>query len=123
MFEHLLHGFVVALQPKTSSPPSSDVGRNPDRRRPGLGPTATLAMLIPLIFSMPPSTALILLTSVYYGSMYGGSTTSILVNIPGSRLGDHLPRREQDGAAGRAGPALAIAAIGSFIAGTFAVLA
>lgn len=124
MFEHLLNGFAVALQPMNlfialvGCLVGTLIGVLP-----GLGPTATLAMLIPLVFSMPPATAMILLTSVYYGSMYGGSTTSILVNIPGESAsvitckdGNQMARQ------GRAGPALAIAAIGSFIAGTFAVL-
>ena len=124
MFEHLLNGFAVALQPMNllialvGCLVGTLIGVLP-----GLGPTATLAMLIPLVFSMPPATAMILLTSVYYGSMYGGSTTSILVNIPGESAsvitckdGNQMARQ------GRAGPALAISAIGSFIAGTFAVL-
>ena len=124
MFEHLLNGFAVALQPMNllialvGCLVGTLIGVLP-----GLGPTATLAMLIPLVFSMPPATAMILLTSVYYGSMYGGSTTSILVNIPGESAsvitcldGNKMALQ------GRAGPALAIAAIGSFIAGTFAVL-
>lgn len=124
MFEHLLNGFAVALLPGNllialaGCLVGTLIGVLP-----GLGPTATLAMLIPLVFSMPPATALILLTAVYYGSMYGGSTTSILVNIPGesasviTTIDGHKMAMQ-----GRAGPALAIAAIGSFIAGTFAVL-
>lgn len=123
MFEHLLNGFSVALEPYNLMIAlvgcliGTLIGVLP-----GLGPTATLAMLIPLVFSMPPTTAMIMLTSVYYGSMYGGSTTSILVNIPGesasviTTLDGHKMAVQ-----GRAGPALAIAAIGSFIAGTFAV--
>ncbi|MBK5957275.1 tripartite tricarboxylate transporter TctA [Rhodoplanes elegans] len=124
MFEHLLNGFAVALLPLNllialcGCLVGTLIGVLP-----GLGPTATLAMLIPLVFSMPPATALILLTSVYYGSMYGGSTTSILVNIPGesasviTTIDGHKMAMQ-----GRAGPALAVAAIGSFIAGTFSVL-
>lgn len=124
MFEQLLNGFATALLPLNllialaGCLVGTLIGVLP-----GLGPTATLAMLIPLVFSMPPATALILLTSVYYGSMYGGSTTSILVNIPGesasviTTIDGHKMAMQ-----GRAGPALAIAAIGSFIAGTFAVL-
>jgi putative tricarboxylic transport membrane protein len=124
MFEQLLNGFSVALQPYNLL--TALIGCLVGTLigvLPGLGPTATLAMLIPLVFSMPPATAMILLTSVYYGSMYGGSTTSILVNIPGesasviTMLDGHKMALQ-----GRAGPALAIAAIGSFIAGTFAVL-
>jgi putative tricarboxylic transport membrane protein len=122
--DFLLNGFAVALQPYNllialiGCLIGTVIGVLP-----GLGPTATLAMLIPLIFSMPPTTAMILLTSVYYGSMYGGSTTSILVNIPGesasviTTIDGHKMALQ-----GRAGPALAIAAIGSFIAGTLAVV-
>jgi putative tricarboxylic transport membrane protein len=120
----LLNGFAVALQPLNllfalaGCLIGTIIGVLP-----GLGPTATLAMLIPLVFSMSPTTAMILLTSVYYGAMYGGSTTSILVNIPGESasvitcLDGHKMALQ-----GRAGPALAIAAIGSFIAGTFSVI-
>jgi putative tricarboxylic transport membrane protein len=124
MFELLLNGFLVALTPYNlfialvGCLVGTLIGVLP-----GLGPTATLAMLIPLIFSMPPASALILLTSVYYGAMYGGSTTSILVNIPGESAsvitcldGNKMALQ------GRAGPALAISAIGSFVAGTYAVL-
>jgi putative tricarboxylic transport membrane protein len=124
MFELLLNGFLVALTPYNlfialvGCLVGTLIGVLP-----GLGPTATLAMLIPLIFSMPPASAMILLTSVYYGAMYGGSTTSILVNIPGESAsvitcldGNKMALQ------GRAGPALAIAAIGSFIAGTYSVL-
>jgi len=80
-------------------------------------------MLLPLVFTMSPTAAMIMLTSIYYGSMYGGSTTSILVNIPGesasviTTIDGHKMAMQ-----GRAGPALAIAAIGSFIAGTLAVV-
>jgi putative tricarboxylic transport membrane protein len=90
---------------------------------PGLGPTGTIAILLPLVFAMPASSALIMLAAVYYGAMYGGSTTSILVNIPGesasvvTTLDGHKMALQ-----GRAGPALAISAIGSFIAGTFSVI-
>src|ERR1700720_3272915 len=85
---------------------------------PGLGPLATIAMLLPITFGLPPVGALIMLAGIYYGAQYGGSTTSILVNIPGeassvvTTLDGHQMARQ-----GRAGPALAIAAIGSFIAG------
>jgi TctA family transporter len=90
---------------------------------PGLGPTATIAMLLPLTFALPPISALIMLAGIYYGSQYGGSTTSILVNLPGEAAsvvttldGYQMARR------GRAGVALATAAIGSFFAGTVATL-
>jgi len=86
---------------------------------PGLGPTATIAMLLPVTFVLPPVTALIMLAGIYYGSQYGGSTTSILVNLPGEAASvvttlDGYPMAKQ----GRAGPALAASAIGSFFAGT-----
>src|SRR5271169_6503319 len=85
---------------------------------PGIGSLATIAMLLPITFGLPPVGALIMLAGIYYGAQYGGSTTSILVNIPGeassvvTTLDGHQMARQ-----GRAGPALAIAAIGSFIAG------
>ena len=85
---------------------------------PGIGPIATIAMLLPITFGLPPVGALIMLAGIYYGAQYGGSTTSILVNIPGeassvvTTLDGH-----QMALQGRAGPALAIAAIGSFFAG------
>src|SRR5215813_10000366 len=85
---------------------------------PGIGSLATIAMLLPITFGLPPVGALIMLAGIYYGAQYGGSTTSILVNIPGeassvvTTLDGHQMARQ-----GRAGPALAIAAIGSFFAG------
>jgi putative tricarboxylic transport membrane protein len=88
---------------------------------PGLGPTATIAMLLPTTFTLPPVSALIMLAGIYYGSQYGGSTTSILVNVPGeaasvvTTLDGYQMARQ-----GRAGVALATAAIGSFFAGTVA---
>ena len=90
---------------------------------PGLGPTATIAMLLPITFTLPPVSALIMLSGIYYGSQYGGSTTSILVNVPGeaasvvTALDGYQMARQ-----GRAGVALATAAIGSFFAGTVATL-
>ncbi len=90
---------------------------------PGIGPTATIAMLLPITFSLSPITALIMLAGIYYGSQYGGSTTAILVNIPGevssvvTCLDGYQMARQ-----GRAGPALAAAAIGSFFAGCVATL-
>src|SRR6195952_1238111 len=85
---------------------------------PGIGTIATVAMLLPITFGLPPVGALIMLAGIYYGAQYGGPTTSILVNIPGeassvvTALDGHQMARQ-----GRAGPALAIAAIGSFFAG------
>ena len=90
---------------------------------PGIGPTATIAMLLPITFNLNPTAALIMLSGIYYGASYGGSTTAILVNIPGeisavvTTLDGYQMARQ-----GRAGPALAIAAIGSFIGGCFATL-
>ena len=91
---------------------------------PGIGPLATIAMLLPITYKMgDPSTALIMLAGIYYGSQYGGSTTAILVNLPGESAsvvttldGYQMARR------GRAGVALATAAIGSFFAGTIATV-
>ncbi len=90
---------------------------------PGVGSVATIAMLLPITFGLPPVGALIMLAGIYYGAQYGGSTTSILVNIPGeatsvvTTLDGHQMARQ-----GRAGPALAIAAIGSFFAGCVATV-
>ncbi len=90
---------------------------------PGVGPGATIAILLPLTFRMPPTVAVIMLAGIYYGAQYGGSTTSILLNIPGESTsvvtcldGYQMTRQ------GRGGPALGIAAFGSFIAGTFGVI-
>lgn len=90
---------------------------------PGIGPVGAMAILLPLTFGLPPTTSIIMLAGIYYGSMYGGSTTSILVNIPGEAAsvvtcldGYQMARQ------GRAGPALGISAFGSFIAGTLAVI-
>jgi putative tricarboxylic transport membrane protein len=91
---------------------------------PGLGPAAAMAMVIPLTLKLGPTAGLIMLAGIYYGSMYGGSTTSILVNVPGepasvvTTLDGHAMAKN-----GRAGAALAIAATASFIAGTFSVVA
>ncbi|MEW6671531.1 MAG: tripartite tricarboxylate transporter permease [Thermodesulfobacteriota bacterium] len=91
---------------------------------PGLGPAAAMALVIPLTLKLGPTAGLIMLAGIYYGSMYGGSTTSILINVPGepasvvTTLDGYAMARK-----GRAGAALAIAAIGSFAAGTFSVIA
>ena len=90
---------------------------------PGLGPTATIAMLLPVTFGLPPVSALIMLAGIYYGSQYGGSTTAILVNLPGEAASvvttlDGYQMAKQ----GRAGAALATCAIGSFFAGTVATV-
>jgi TctA family transporter len=90
---------------------------------PGIGPVATIAMLLPVTFTLPPVSALIMLAGIYYGAQYGGSTTAILVNIPGESAsvvtaldGYQMARK------GRAGVALGISAIGSFFAGCVATI-
>src|SRR2546421_7784134 len=121
----LIHGFAVALQPANllwcfvGVLLGTVVGIMP-----GLGPPATIAMLLPLTALMNPAGAIIMLAGIYYGAKYGGSTTSILLNVPGESAsvvtcidGYQMARK------GRAGPALGIAAIASFVAGTFGVLA
>ena len=91
---------------------------------PGIGPSASIALLIPVTYGMDPASGLIMMAGVYYGTKYGGSTTAILIRTPGEAAsvmtsldGYEMARN------GRAGAALAIAAIGSFLAGTFGVLA
>jgi putative tricarboxylic transport membrane protein len=121
----LLHGFAVALTPANLAMCLAGcflgtiVGVLP-----GLGPPATIAMLLPLTFRMEPTGAMIMLAGIYYGAKYGGSTTSILLNIPGESAsaatcfdGYQMARK------GRAGAALGMAAIASFIAGTVGVVA
>src|SRR5213594_2585691 len=88
---------------------------------PGIGPLGTIAILLPITYSVPPVAALIMLAGIYYGAQYGGSTTAILVNLPGETSavvtcidGYQMARQ------GKAGSALAIAALGSFFAGTVA---
>jgi putative tricarboxylic transport membrane protein len=123
-FNYLLHGFTVALQPIhilycfIGTLTGTLVGVLP-----GIGPSATLGMLLPLIYNLDPVSAIIMLAGICYGAMYGGSTTSILLNMPGEPssvitcLDGYMMARK-----GRAGPALGISAFGSFIAGTFAVI-
>src|SRR4030043_236758 len=89
---------------------------------PGIGPVGAMSLLLPTTFKAPPEAAIIMLAGIYYGAMYGGSTTSILVNIPGEAAsvvtcldGYQMARQ------GRAGPALGIAAFSSFIAGTIGI--
>ncbi|MEA2938917.1 MAG: putative tricarboxylic transport rane protein [Alphaproteobacteria bacterium] len=121
----LFHGFAVALQPANvfwcfiGCLLGTIVGILP-----GLGPAATIAMLLPLTYKMDPAGGIIMMAGIYYGAKYGGSTTSILLNIPGESSsvvtcldGYQMARK------GRAGAALGIAAIASFIAGTFGVIA
>src|SRR6476646_1802496 len=90
---------------------------------PGIGPVSAMSLLLPVTLSGTPEAGIIMLAGIYYGSMYGGSTTAILVNIPGEAAsvvtcldGHEMAKR------GRAGPALGMSALASFIAGTFAVL-
>lgn len=91
---------------------------------PGVGPTTTVAILLPMTFGLPGETSLIMLAGIYYGAQYGGSTTAILINLPGepssvvTAIDGH-----QMALQGRAGPALATAALGSFFAGTVATFA
>lgn len=110
-FEHLLYAFIGAVL-------GTLVGVLP-----GIGPTAAIAVLLPLTTFLPPTGAIIMMAGIYYGSQYGGSTTSILLNMPGevssvpTTLDGYALARQ-----GRAGPALAIAAIGSFVAGTIGLV-
>ncbi len=121
----LLHGLSIALQPENlmfcfyGVLIGTLVGVLP-----GIGPNAAISLLLPFTFKIPPVSAIIMLAGIYYGATYGGSTTSILVNIPGEAASvitcmDGYQMALQ----GRAGPALGIAAFGSFIAGTFGVIA
>jgi putative tricarboxylic transport membrane protein len=121
----LAHGFSVALMPSNllwclvGCFLGTVVGILP-----GLGPAATIAMLLPMTYNMSPASGIIMLTGIYYGAKYGGSTTSILLNMPGESSsvvtcidGYQMARK------GRAGAALGIAAIASFIAGSFGIIA
>src|SRR5512143_3861912 len=120
---HLLYGFQVAFQPLTLLTCflgvliGTLVGVLP-----GLGPVAAISLLLPATFHVPPVASIIMLAGIYYGAMYGGSTTSILINLPGEAAsvitcldGYQMARK------GRAGPALGMAAIASFIAGTLSL--
>ena len=120
----LMHGFSVALQLKNIA--WCVVGcflGTVIGILPGLGPPATIAILLPLTIGMEPTSGIIMFAGIYYGAKYGGSTTSILLNMPGEASAvvsclDGYPMAK----AGRAGPALSIAAIASFIAGTLGVV-
>ena len=123
-FQHLLSGFGVAttMQNLFYCLAGAIVGTLVGVL-PGLGPIAGIALLIPATFGLNPTSAIIMLAGIYYGAMYGGSTTSILINVPGETAsvmtcidGYQMARQ------GRAGPALAICAIGSFVAGGLAIL-
>ena len=124
MLESLASGFAVALTPwNLAYAGFGAVLGTAIGVLPGLGPPATIAMLLPLTYGMEPVSAVIMLAGIFYGAMYGGSTTSILLNIPGEAgsvvtcLDGYRMTRS-----GRAGAALGIAAIGSFIAGTLGVI-
>src|SRR5574342_816878 len=120
----LLSGFGVALQPANlmwgfiGVTLGTFVGVLP-----GVGPALTVAMLLPLTVKLDPTGALIMFAGIYYGAMFGGSTTTILLNTPGESAsiatafeGNRMAKN------GRAGPALATSAVGSFIAGTIATV-
>jgi putative tricarboxylic transport membrane protein len=125
VIQNLLMGFSIALTPQNlllafiGSSLGTLIGVLP-----GIGPAAGCAMLIPLTFQMGPTGAIIMLTSLFYGTQYGGTVTSVLMNVPGEASSaitclDGYAMAKQ----GRAGVALSIAAIGSFIGGTFATIA
>lgn len=123
-FANLIAGFSVALQPINlmfcflGVFVGTLIGVLP-----GIGPVGTMAILLPVTYGIPPTTAIIMLAGIYYGAQYGGSTTSILVNIPGEAASViTCLDGYQMALKGRAGPALGIAAFGSFIAGTFGVI-
>jgi putative tricarboxylic transport membrane protein len=124
-FEALMGGFATALQPATlmwgfvGCFLGTLVGVLP-----GIGPALTIALLLPLTYHVPATSMFVMFAGIYYGAAYGGSTTSILLNTPGESAavvtaleGNKMARR------GRAGPALATAAIGSFVAGTIGTIA
>ena len=124
IFNHILFGFYVALSPENllycflGVVLGTFVGVLP-----GLGPVATMSILMPITLSISPVSAIIMFAGIYYGALYGGSTTSILINVPGEVTsvvtcidGYQMARN------GRAGPALGISAIGSFIGGTISLI-
>jgi putative tricarboxylic transport membrane protein len=125
LFSQLLQGFAVALTgPNLLACAIGVTVGTLTGVLPGIGVTGTMALLLPISFGMDISTALIMFAGIYYGAMYGGSTTSILVNLPGEAAsvvtaidGYQMARK------GRAGAALAISAIGSFVAGTLSLIA
>src|SRR5687768_11254712 len=122
---HILNGFTVALQPINLWYTFLGVFMGTIIGiLPGIGPSAGIALLIPVTFGMNPTSALIMMCGIYYGTKYGGSTTAILIKTPGEAAsvmttidGYEMARK------GRAGAALAVAAIGSFLAGTIGVVA
>ena len=121
---HILNGFSVCLQPINlwytflGCFLGTVIGVLP-----GIGPSATIALLIPITYGMNPTSALIMMCGIFYGARYGGSTTAILINAPGEASsvmttldGYQMAKK------GRGGAALAISAVGSFIAGTLGVV-
>jgi putative tricarboxylic transport membrane protein len=123
-YSQILHGFYITFQPTNlflcffGCLLGTLVGVLP-----GLGPTAAIALLLPTTFHLTPVSAIITLCGIYYGAMYGGSTTSILVNIPGEAASVITTLDGYQMALdGRAGPALGIAAFGSYIAGTLSIV-
>src|SRR6201981_1242632 len=123
-FSQLLNGFAVALTPMNllwcllGTTLGTAIGVLP-----GLGPALTIALLLPITFRVEPTAAFILFAGIYYGAMYGGSTTSILLNTPGESAtivtaleGNKMARKRGPG------PALSTSAIGSFVAGTLSVI-
>ena len=124
LMEHLALGFSVAFTPENLLYALLGcILGTLDGVLPGLGPVPTIAMLLPITYVLPPVAGLIMLAGIYYGTQYGGSTTAILVNLPGETsavvtvLDGHQMARN-----GRAGAALSLAAIGSFFAGCVATL-
>lgn len=124
MIEQLAFGFSVALEPQhlmllvIGALAGTLIGVLP-----GLGPTGTIALILPIAYGLDATSLIIVMAAVYYGAMYGGSTTSILLNIPGESAsvvtaidGNQMAKK------GLAGPALAVSAIGSFVAGTAAIV-
>ncbi|MBL8589011.1 MAG: tripartite tricarboxylate transporter permease [Methylobacteriaceae bacterium] len=123
-FAALLQGFAVALTPAKLMYASLGVLLGTAVGvLPGIGPAVTVALLLPVTFKLDPSGSLIMFAGIYYGAMYGGSTTSILINTPGESASMATALQGSLMAkSGRAGPALATAAIGSFVAGMIATL-
>jgi putative tricarboxylic transport membrane protein len=123
-FDNIIYGFSIAFQPLNILYCFAGVLVGTlTGVLPGFGPVAAVALLLPITFGISPISATILLSGIYYGAMYGGSTTSILVNIPGEAANvitciEGYPMAKK----GRAGPALGIAAFGSLIGGTFSII-
>src|SRR6186997_1129702 len=125
MLQHLLSGFAAALTPAYLAYAFAGCALGTlIGVLPGLGPAAGTAILIPLTFKLDPTGGIIMLSAIYYGAMYGGTITSVLINVPGEAASvvtcfDGYQMAKQ----GRGGTALGIAAIGSFIGGIFATIA